>query len=91
MITFVRTPDCAFCDRVEEILDNLVVAHETELVVADAATDPAPPFLREGDATYATEAEIQGFLRTLARELAVARQVTGSCYIDPVTGATCEI
>lgn len=76
-----------FSNRLEERLDELVIAYEKEKHEEDEIKQP---FIEEGDNIYQTKEEIEEWLTKLKRELKWQRSLSGDgCYIDPDTGQIC--
>lgn len=87
MITLIRTPKCSYCDEIEEVLQELVLAHKVILADSDA---PAP-IVKEGRHTYTTRTEINAFLKEIRGEVVLNWEIqSDSCIIDPETGEVCH-
>jgi hypothetical protein len=86
MITLYRVPQCNACDEVQEMLRELVVAHQ----VIDVATErPAViagkelPVIVDGDELVSGEAALTGYLAELTRITEQWRKFQSDvCYID---------
>lgn len=87
---FLHRPeqDHQFSDRIEERLEEMVVAHQVRRY--SEGSGKKLPFLQENETKITSESQINEFLRELEQELREQRMVTSdSCYIDPRTGEIC--
>ena len=85
MITLHRKPSDSRADRIEERLNDLVLAYKT---VTDESADPC--FIKEGDRKILPGDEMEDWFRKLSDELEWSRSLSGDgCYIDPESGDTC--
>ncbi|MCH8549999.1 MAG: hypothetical protein LAT80_14100 [Balneolaceae bacterium] len=85
MITLFRKTEDDEADRIEDALNELVLAYKTEI-----AEDEPTPTIRDGDNVIREQKEISEWLMELTKELQFQRSLTGdACYIDPETGETC--
>jgi hypothetical protein len=86
MITFYRPPDDPWADEIQEALDEMVIAHETE-TVADPASlpDDVPdlPALRDDGEVVTGEAALREHLDHL-RDLMADwdRFQSDACYVE---------
>lgn len=92
MITLYRRPDDAWADEIQEALDEMVIAYETETIEDDQSPPddiPALPALRdEGEIVTGEDAlrDHLDHLRTLMADW--DRFQSDACYIDD-DGSTC--
>jgi hypothetical protein len=92
MITFYRPPDDAWADEIQEALDDMVIAYETEVVAspdARPADVPDTPALRDDGEVIAGEAALREHLehlRALMQEW--DRFQSDACYVDD-DGSVC--
>lgn len=94
MIVLHRSDTDPFADRIEEILDDLVLAYKTKTHAKSEPNINAQgaelPFIDENGSVISGKNKIDTYLRDLCSELKQQRAVTGdSCYIDPETGEVC--
>lgn len=85
MITLYRKTDDEEADRIEDALNNLVLAYKTEI-----SDDEQTPSIRDGEQIIREQNEISEWLLELTKEIQFQRSLSGDCcYIDPETGKTC--
>ena len=94
MIEFHRHRDDKYADRLQEKLDEMVLAYNTitheNPVSEENETDITLPYFDENGTKYSGKEEIKSYLRELSRELEEQRSISGdACYIDPRTGEVC--
>ncbi len=95
MIEFHRYREDEYADRLEEKLDDMVLAYKTivhENPVSQDNDDPDTtlPYFDENGTKHSGEEEIKSYLRELSKELKEQRSVSGdACYIDPRSGEIC--
>ena len=89
MMTFYRRNDCPACEQVEQILDELVLAHDVEVVAsARELPESAPrsarlPLLHDGEEWVAGHEAITAHLENLADFKALWDKFqTDACYCD---------
>jgi len=86
MITLYRPPNDAWSDEVQEALDEMVIAYETEFITneADRPDDvPELPAVRDDDAIITGEAALREHLDHLRALMADwDRFQSDACYID---------
>jgi len=86
MITFYRRPDDPWADEIQEALNEMVIAHETESVSEAAALPadvPETPALRDEEEVITGEAALRDHLEDL-RQLMNDwdRFQSDACYIE---------
>ena len=94
MIELHRHKECDFADKIENTLDDLVLAYKTVTHTETDAQNRKPetslPYLDESGTIISGEEDIKSYLRELSRELKEQRSISGdACYIDPKTGEIC--
>lgn len=95
MIEFHRYRDDQYADRLQEKLDDMVLAYKTivhDKPASEDENDPESslPYFDENGTRYSGEKEITSYLRELSKELEEQRSISGdACYIDPRTGEIC--
>lgn len=88
MIIFHRNSDRAYCDAIEERLQDLVLAHRVAPAGCDGSTDE--PYVTEGKHVYRGHDEIASFLGEVEEEIGFSRQISAdACYIDPDDPSRC--
>ncbi|MEX0780816.1 MAG: hypothetical protein WD491_15125 [Balneolales bacterium] len=87
MITLHRKPKDPSSVELEEKLNDLVIAFETE---DHAGADNGMPYIEESGNKIEGKEAIEDWLKTLQDELQWQRSLSGDgCYIDPKSGETC--
>jgi glutathione S-transferase len=89
MLKFYKRTSTSFTKKVEQKLEEMVIAHKvisvqpsTELP-ADIASHQLPVLTDDHQSWYA-ESDIENFLESLYQELTLGRQMqSDSCVIDP--------
>lgn len=95
MIEFHRYKKDEYADRIQQQLDDMVLAyktitHEHPETEGGKEPDAGLPYFNENGTTYSGKQEITSYLRELSRELNEQRSISGdACYIDPRTGEIC--
>jgi len=93
MIILYRAENDLHSDKIEEKLNELVVAFKTKIVTEIDDAEPSEttlPYIWEGDNLVNGEENLERYLNELERELHIQRSVSGdACYIDPETGKVC--
>ncbi|MDX1586922.1 MAG: hypothetical protein R3222_09265 [Balneolaceae bacterium] len=85
MITLYRKKEDPKADRIQEKLDDLVVAYDVKRM-----KDAQEAYIREDDQELKQENEIKEWLNDLRDDLEWQRSLTAdACYIDPETGENC--
>lgn len=86
MITLYRHKDDKEAAKIEEKLQDLVLAYRVENV-----DDPQKePFIEDGGKKIESEEELEKWFRELESELNWQRSISGDgCYIHPDTGKVC--
>ena len=92
MITLYRPPDDAWADEIQEALDDMVIAYETETIKDDRALPddiPDLPALRDEDEIVTGEAALRDRLDEL-RDLMADwdRFQSDACYVED-DGSVC--
>ncbi len=78
MIDFYREKACVFSDEVESRLKELVVAHRIHV----SEDGEQLPLLTEGRRRYETHEAITAFLKEIAREMTLQREMQGDSCKD---------
>lgn len=87
MIVLHRVKEDAKSDRLEEKLNDLVIAFKTK---SHATQIHDLPYIEEDGKEYRTEKEIEEWLQELSSELNWQRSLSGDgCYINPKDGKVC--
>ena len=89
MITFFRTSDCPGCEAIEEVLEDLCIAHKVVLVPQSGVPDESmpdeakPPILVDDDKVIRGNKNIIAYLEELKgfKELWYKFQ-SDACYCD---------
>jgi len=95
MIEFHRCQNDNYADRIQQKLDDMVLAYKTVThrdPESDAGKEPDTnlPYFDENGTKYSGKKEIETYLEELSRELEEQRSISGdACYIDPRTGEIC--
>ena len=85
-----RLDDDPLADRVEETLNELVVAHKVVRYLEMPAGDPTPPCINESGRIIVGKQDLDEYLYRLKTDLDRQRSISGDvCYIDPETGEIC--
>jgi hypothetical protein len=88
MITFYRTEHNKLADRVDEALDDMVIAHKTVVVaneneLPDSAKEHTLPVLLDNGDTVSGEEELKARLKELKRIMDLWDKFkSDACYID---------
>jgi hypothetical protein len=93
MITLYRVAGCDPCDEVQEVLRDLVVAHQVvnleedqaqpPVVLEDALTTEKLPIIADGDRLISGDEALRDYLADLTREIEQWRKFQmDACYID---------
>jgi hypothetical protein len=86
MVTLYRPPDDSWSDEIQDALDEMVIAYETEIIEAEAerpADVPSLPALRSDGEVVTGEAALRDHLDQLRALMADwDRFQSDACYID---------
>lgn len=94
MIELHRYNNDEYADKIEQRLEELVLAYKTVTHTEPNAQTGEPetslPYLNENGSVISGKEEINSYLRELSTELEEQRSISGdACYIDPKTGEVC--
>jgi hypothetical protein len=92
MVTLYRRPDDAWADEIQQALDDMVIAYETELI-ADSATPPGDvprlPALRDDEEVITGKEALRERLDALRSLMADwDRFQSDACYVED-DGSVC--
>lgn len=86
MVTLYRRPDDPWADEIQESLDEMVIAYETELIEAGAAPPEdveTLPALRDDGEVVTGKSDLRKHLETLRSLMADwDRFQSDTCYVD---------
>lgn len=86
MITLYRNKDDEQGGKIEERLQDLVLAYNVE----ELEDHQKSPFIEDGGTKVQGEEELEKWFRQLESELNWQRSISGDgCYIDPDSGKVC--
>lgn len=86
MITLHRHKDDKQAEKIEEKLQDLVLAYRVE----EIENDQIKPFIKDSGRKIQGEEELERWFRELESELSWQRSISGDgCYIHPDTGKVC--
>lgn len=90
MIELHRPKNDTYSDRIEETLEELVVAHKIHRHPENQEEDRRLPYIKEGDRIVEGKDNLDEYLDRLTNEIRRQRLITSdACYIDPETGEVC--
>ena len=85
MITLHRKSEDPKADQIENRLQDLVLAYETEI---DESANPC--YISEGEKHIPLGDSMDEWFRSVEQELTWSRSLSGDgCYIDPESGEPC--
>jgi glutathione S-transferase len=86
MVTLYRRPDAPWADEIQEALNEMVIAYETEMVTNDAALPddvPETPALRDDGDVVTGETALREHLEELRQLMSDwDRFQSDACYIE---------